>query len=149
MADILLIYGTTTGNTEVVASKINQYLTEANHNVTLKNVAQTSVEELNNYQNIIIGSSTWDDGQLQSDVAEFIQKFKASSLSLAGKKIAIFSLGDIGYPEFCASGELLEKALITDGVSLVDQILKIDGFPDMEENLKNIEIWSKKIATLF
>ncbi len=146
MSQLLLVYGTTTGNTETVALKIQQLLTQANHQVTVKNVTETSVEELKNYENFIFGSSTWDDGQLQADMKEFLAKLAGSGFKLVGKKVALFALGDSGYPAFCASAELLKTALITDGVNQVGEVLKVDGFPDMGENPQKITAWVTNLS---
>lgn len=143
MSNILIFYGTTTGNTEVVAQKIADELNAVNKPSELKNVAEITPEILNSYDNLIIGSSTWDDGQLQSDMAEFIEEITAENLSLTNKKVAIFALGDGSYPEFCASAELLEQAFKNSNI--IKPILKIDGFPDMEENQTQLKTWLKKI----
>ncbi len=143
MSNILIFYGTTTGNTEVVAQKIADELNAADKSAELKNETEITPKIVNSYDTLIIGSSTWDDGQLQSDMAEFIEKMAAENPSLTDKKVAIFALGDASYPEFCASAELLEQAF--KNTNIIKPILKMDGFPDMEENQTQLKIWLKKI----
>lgn len=148
MSQILLLYGTTTGNTQVVATKIQQLLSQANHQVNLKNVSETDVNELQNYTQLVVGCSTWDDGQLQADMKDFLDKLNASQVSLSGKKIALFALGDSGYPQFCASAELLQQAFIKEGVTQSGETLRIDGFPDMPENQSKTDEWVKALLPL-
>lgn len=136
---ILIIYGTTTGNTEVVAQKVADQLRMAKQTVDLENVTEIIPEKLNEYEIIFFGSSTWDDGQLQSDVAEFVEKCQIKNITLANKKLAIFALGDSGYPHFCASAELLANAFSQ--AQLLNPTLKLDGFPDFPENQSNIDSW--------
>ena len=145
MSNILIFYGTTTGNTKMVAQKIADGLNAVGKPSELKNVAKITPKILNSYNTLIIGSSTWDSGQLQSDMAEFIEEMATKNLSLANKKVAIFALGDVSYPEFCASAELLEQAF--KNANIIKPILKIDGFPDMEENQTQLKTWLKKIIT--
>jgi flavodoxin len=58
MANAIVIYGSETGNTESVAEEIAAGLGDENFEVTLKNVTESSVEELLNLDLILLGSST-------------------------------------------------------------------------------------------
>lgn len=142
MAKILIVYGSTTGNTEMVAEQIMDHL-EA-HNPVMQDVADTQSEDLEKYDAIIMGSSTWDDGLLQTDFREFAKNLSAD---LSNKKIAVFGLGDSSYPDFCEAASLLEELVAKQGGELIIESLKIDGFPDEEENEEKIKVWSETIAS--
>lgn len=141
MAKTLIVYGSTTGNTEMVAETILEHLED--HDVTLQDVADTNPEELNDYENLVLGSSTWDDGLLQQDFRDFVEGL---DLDLSGKKLAIFGLGDSNYPEFCTAPEILEETFTNLGGETIVPHLRIDGFPDEEENEQKIEAWAEKLA---
>ncbi len=141
MSKILIVYGSTTGNTEMVAEEIMDSLKD--HEVSLQDVADTSPEDLTEYDVLVLGSSTWDDGLLQQDFRDFVEGLEAD---LAGKKLAIFGLGDSNYPDFCEAADILEGTFTKLGGKTIVTTLKIDGFPDEEENEQKIEAWSKELS---
>lgn len=142
MANILIIYGSTTGNTEMVAETIKEQLTS--HNPVLQDVSDTSPEDLTEYDVLVLGSSTWDDGLLQQDFRDFVEKL---DIDLSGKKLAIFGLGDKNYPDFCKAAPILESAFIKLGGKTIIETMKIDGFPDEAENEDKIKQWCADLQT--
>ena len=146
MTKTLILYGSLTGNTEYVAQKIQQILTSAKKTVQLKNANQTSAEELNNYQYLVLGSSTWDEGQLQYDFEAFMAELKAKPPDLKAKKIAVFGCGDSSYEQFCAAVDTLEKKFQALGGEKIITGLKIDGIPQLPENKTKVEEWAKELA---
>lgn len=140
MSNILIIYGSTTGNTEIAAEQISNHLSALSPK--MQDVTDTSPEELTEYDVIIAGSSTWDDGLLQTDFRDFVENLK---IDLTGKKIAAFGLGDTNYPEFCKSAGILQDTFAKLGCQAIVEPLKIDGFPDEQENEQKIEQWCAQI----
>ena len=82
-----IIFGSSMGNTEDAAKAISACLGLENEVV---NVADISPSDLNKFSSLIIGSSTWNDGELQDDWADF----DFDGLEVAGKVVAIFGMGD-------------------------------------------------------
>ncbi len=107
MSNIGIFYGSSTGNTEAAADKIKAFLGSAD----VKSIDVASIDDLTNYSNILIGSSTWGYGELQDDWEETVDQL--TSLDLSGKKVAFFGLGDqTGYPDtFVDAMGLLYEAL--------------------------------------
>lgn len=87
MNKIAIFYGSSTGNTESAAKQIAKLL-----NADIFDVADKPVKELQNYENLIFGTSTWGIGDLQDDWDSFISECENTDLS--GKTCAIFGLGD-------------------------------------------------------
>ncbi len=85
---IAIVYGSTTGNTEAAAEKIREELSDAD----LINVSQCNRSTLENYDLLVLGTSTWGIGDIQDDWAGALDDLGAANLS--GKKVAIFGLGD-------------------------------------------------------
>lgn len=83
-----LFFGSDNGTTADVCDKIAAKL----DGVTLINVAEAKKEQINDYQNIILASSTWGDGELQSDWESFAESLEG--VSFDGKVVALVSLGD-------------------------------------------------------
>ncbi|MFT2112206.1 flavodoxin [Marinomonas sp. 2405UD68-3] len=111
---IALIYGTDTNNTEEVGHKIAEQYAELGVNVELFNVKDIEVSLLEEYPMLIMGIPTWDFGGIQADWEDLGDSL--SELSLQGKTIALYGLGDqFGYGDYFvdAMGWLYEKLLPT------------------------------------
>ncbi|MEA2056354.1 MAG: flavodoxin domain-containing protein [Patescibacteria group bacterium] len=144
MANVLLVYGSTTGNTEMAAEQIAGNLSA--HQVETQDVADTTPEDLEGAKILVLGSSTWGAGLLQQDFRDFA---KDLSVDLSGKKIAVFGLGDTNYPDFCEAATILEKKVVELGGKLVVESLRVDGFPDEPENESKIDQWSEELNQTF
>ena len=68
---IVLIYGTTSGNTEELAEDVVDGLASGGAEVVVKNVTDASVDELGDYDAIIFGCPTYGEGELQDDFVDF------------------------------------------------------------------------------
>jgi len=117
MNKIGLFFGSDTGNTEVIAGMIQNKI--GNEKVDLFDVFDVSMDKISEYTNIIIGLSTWHDGQLVSSFDDGIEEFK--EIDFAGKKIALFGLGDqFGYSEyFIDAVGTIGKLIISQGGTVV------------------------------
>ena len=90
MQNIGIFYGSSTGNTETVAKKIQEEL--GTDIATTYDVADAKAGDIEKFNNIIFGTSTWGIGDLQDDFEGFLSEI--SNADLNGKKVALFGLGD-------------------------------------------------------
>lgn len=90
MKKVGIFYGSTTGATERVAETIASCLGVACEDIY--NVGTTKVDEVDKYDILLLGSSTWGCGELQDDWNDFLDKLKTKNL--VGKVVAIFGCGD-------------------------------------------------------
>ena len=98
MAKIGIFYGSTTGNTEMVAQEIQKIL--GVDSVDLHDVESADKLSINEYQNLLFGIPTWDIGQMQEDWEDWLENLNDEQVDLKGKKVAIFGVGDQeGYPD--------------------------------------------------
>jgi len=150
MAKTLLIFGSLTGNTENVAYKIQEICKAKGKEIEVKNALDADASDLTGeYSSFIFASSTWDDGQLQSDFNDFIERIAESKPSLAEKKVAIFACGDSNYVNFCGSASILERVFVNEmGGKKIAEILRVNGYPETEENQTLIQGWAEKLADL-
>lgn len=105
---VLLVYGSSTGNTKNVAESIKAEMGEAVDHV--KNITEIHPADLANFEKVIVGVPTWHIGEIQEDWGAVLPEIEA--LNFAGKKVAVFGLGDgKGYAETYvdAMAELVEK----------------------------------------
>ncbi len=112
-----LFYGSSTCYTEMAAEKIRAILGE--ELVDIFNIKDTPVMTMQEYDFLILGISTWDFGEIQEDWSAVWQQL--DGLSLAGKHVALFGLGDQeGYGEwFLDAMGLLHDELVPTGVQFL------------------------------
>ncbi len=88
MEKIGIFYGSSTGNAESVANKLQEAFGDAE----IFDVADASADDLNNFSNLILGTSTWGIGELQDDFEAFTSQIEDADLN--GKKVALYGVGD-------------------------------------------------------
>ena len=117
MASLGIFYGSTTGNTERMARRVAALL--GDRVGLIKDVKVATAQDIASCDRLILGTSTWDEGHLQEDWAEFVKVL--GSVDLAGKKVAIFGLGDQQYfPSFfCDSVGSLRDLVRSKGAEVI------------------------------
>ncbi len=102
-----IFYGSTTGTTAEVAKMIAKAMNVADTSVY--NVADTAPSKVGEYDVLVLGASTYGSGDLQEDMAEFLDGLEA--LDLRGKDVAVFGCGDESMTDtFCnAVGEIFHR----------------------------------------
>lgn len=99
MAKIGIFFGTDTGSTRKVAKQLHKLLGEELADKPL-NINRANAASLASYEILILGTPTLGEGQLpglsaecqEESWEEFMPNF--DTLDLAGKKVALFGLGD-------------------------------------------------------
>lgn len=94
-----IFYTTSTGNAGEIATQIAEKLSVND----VFELNSDSISKINDFDKIIIGVSTWGDGELNDDFEDIWDEF--CELDFSNKTIALFGLGDQeGYPdEFCSA----------------------------------------------
>ena len=63
--------------------------------------------------------------------------------------MAVIGLGDSNYVHFCGAVNIIEQYFVNElGGQKIIETLRIDGYPEMEENQNLVNNWVEKIATL-
>ena len=125
MTKTIIVYGSTTGNTLQLAEEIEENIKRYNGDVELAEVTDLHPSDLTAYELILLGCSTWGDGELQDDFITFEEEMK--EIDLKGRLAACFGPGDSDYPLFCEAVDILENRLGSCGARIVLEGLKIDG----------------------
>lgn len=130
MAKARIFYGTSTGNTERIASRLKDELGDLIESVT--DIQEANSDDLASAEALILGVSTWDDGQLQEHWEEFVPEL--DRVDLSGKTVALFGLGDaFGYSgEFVNALGTLYRKVVERGATVVGA-WPTDGY-DFEES---------------
>lgn len=111
MKKIGIFYASTTGTTERVAKEIAKTLGVEEKDV--HNVRKSAPSDVAGYDVLLMGTSTWGDGDMQEDWYDFTDGLLA--LDLSDKKFGVFGCGDETMADsFCSGmGELYERIVKT------------------------------------
>ncbi len=110
-----IFFASSTGNSAEIANKISNEL----NNIDVFDLANTKIEKMNDYNKLIIGGSTWGDGELNDDWEDVWDDF--CKLDLSKKTIALFGLGDqesYSY-EFCSAIGIIYKQIISTNGNII------------------------------
>ncbi len=120
-----IFYGSNGGATESVAEQIMNAL---GLKADLNDIADVDMDVFGEYSHIIIGTSTWGDGELQDDWDDKFSDFEGVDFS--GKTVAFFGLGDQeGYDENFLDGMgMLHDAAVKNGANVVGNGWPTDGY---------------------
>lgn len=103
-----IFYGSSTGVMAKVAQRIAELLDIDAADV--HDVAKTAPSEVADYENLILGTSTWGVGEEQEDWFDFLNGLEM--IDLRGKRIALVGVGDETMAEtFCSGVGQLYKRL--------------------------------------
>ena len=141
MEKALIIYGSSTGNTEKIAQVLAQEL-KTRFDVTLLDVTDAEPRDMTTNDVLLLGSSTWYDGQLQEDFQEFYDSM--DEVDLKGKRVAVFGTGDSSWDEFCAAVDILEEKVLELNAEIMAPGFKWDE-EVTEEALPDIRTWASKL----
>ncbi len=125
MSRIGLFYGKNTNTSAETARKIRAAMGDVA--VELMSIEDAWKEDFEACDSLIVGASTWFDGELPDYWDEVLPLFK--TLNLNGKKVAVFGLGDqVNYPDNFVDGMgLLAKAFENAGATLVGETI-VEGY---------------------
>ncbi|MDY0393271.1 flavodoxin [Virgibacillus halophilus] len=133
MSKILTVYASSTGNTELMAEAMVAYLESKQHEVEVKtfDFDAIDVENLPDYDAILVGTHSWDDGELPYEVEDFYEEL--DDVDLNGKLFGVFGSADSFYETFGGAIDLMYDRLKNLGAVLVPERLKVDLEPDKED----------------
>lgn len=129
MHKVLIVFGSTTGNTESIASAIAEILENQGVRVEIKNASEISdcKNLVSGYDAVLMGCSCWGDTdiELQDDFAPLVDQF--SSMGLSRTKVAAFASGDSSYVHFCGAVDVIENAAKKCGANIITDGLRVEG----------------------
>lgn len=160
-----VFYGSTTGTTESVARTIAEKLGIPSSDVY--DVSKLTADVAGSYEALILGTSTWGDGELQDDWYDGIKILKGMDLS--GKTVALFGCGDSeSYSDtFCDGMGILFEDLKNSGCRFIGAVpdadytysssiavtdrnfvgLAIDDINESDKTDERVTAWTEKLKT--
>jgi flavodoxin I len=142
----IIIYGTGSGNAELVAECVQAGMNEAGLKTDCQKGEVTDPKTIVDYDLIVLICATWDVGRLQPYFVPFYKEF--CKLDLKDKPMAVVGLGDSKhYDIFCGAADLLEDAVKKVGAKQIVPTLRIDGPPHAK--LEEYHKWGADLISMF
>lgn len=115
-----IIYGSSTGTCESIAETIAEKLGIASADVI--DASKITADKIGEYDVLLLGTSTWGDGELQDDWYDAVKVVKA--VDLTGKTVALFGCGDSeSYCDtFCDGMGIIYDQLKDSGCTLIGKV---------------------------
>ncbi len=143
MSKVLISYATMSGNTQKVADYIAQELPKSMPEIETKlvDMMELTEEQFVEYDLVILGSSTWTDGDYNPIALEFFSQIQGTNTDFSKFRFAIFGLGESYYPEFCTVVDKMAQVLKSKNGVIIGELLKLDGYVD-DNMLSNAGEWA-------
>ncbi|MDY0408972.1 flavodoxin domain-containing protein [Virgibacillus soli] len=144
MGRYLMLYASTTGNTELMAEAMISFLKDRGQEVIVKtfDFDPISVEEILDYHAVLIGTYTWDDGSLPYEVEDFYEELE--DVDIRSQTFAVFGSGDTFYEFFGGAVDLFYERIHELGGRLLPFKLKVDLEPK-DEDVRRCEDFVDKL----
>lgn len=150
--DVLIIYGSTGGNTELVVDQVSGFLCESGLSVVCRKVErfkfESLVDEIKQAKVLILASPTYGHGQLQEDIIPFVQRL--DGMEFPDLHYTVIGLGDPKYDSHyhIESAVILESIMESLKAKKLLYPLRISRSPVLQiDNL--IPKWSQKFSEEF
>lgn len=141
MSRTLITFVSMSGNTEDIATILKETLEGEGQNVSYVFMDEISIEDIKNYDNILIGSYTWGDGDLPYEAEDFYDELEKGTLQ--GQKIGCFGSGDRDYPQYCEAVNLFAERALEAGGDVFSEKLKIELYPETDEQILECQTFAR------
>lgn len=142
---VVILYGTETGNAELVADEIADVLA-ADHDPSIYDMSEFAVEDLDPADFLVIICSTYGEGELPTGAEPFAEELDEAQPDLSGVKFAVFGLGDTIYGEtFNRGGEIMAEKLSKLGATQVGEHARHDNSSSVKPSALAKE-WATTLA---
>jgi MioC protein len=144
---VVILYGTETGNSELVADAIADVLA-ADHDPSVYDMSEYAVEDLDPQDFVVIVCATYGEGELPTGAEPFAEELDEVDPDLTGLRFAVFGLGDTIYGEtFNRGGEIIAEMLTKRGAVQVGEHSRHDNSSAVKP-VKQAEEWAQTISPI-
>lgn len=141
---IHVLFGSQTGNAEVVAMDTSDALAADGYTTKLMSMDEFGVADLEDMTHVALVSSTYDDGNMPDSAQDLWDELEGEAPDLSHLQYAVLSLGDSSYEFFCAAGRAFDAKLAELGARRV--LDRLDCDLDYERPSQQ---WIKAVTSTF
>lgn len=147
--DVLVLVGTQTGNSELVADALAERLGDLGFAAHVLDLAESVPETLADYRQLIVVLCTWANGTYPDNAVEYVESLEAVRPNLNHLQFGIVGLGDRDYDPYYQTAALHLDALLTEcGAHAATAMHEIDGVPT-DDDVAGAVVWAERCASAF
>ena len=90
---LTVLYGTESGNAEVLADRTVKAAKKRGFQAVMKNMSEISSADLAKATNLLVIVSTWGDGDPPETAVSFYKEFMSAEISLSNVRFSVCALG--------------------------------------------------------
>lgn len=124
---ITVLYGTESGNSELIADDLGAKLRETHDDVEVFDLQDYSPSDLTAENFYLVICSTHGDGELPNTALPFAEAFDAELPDLTGVRYAMFGLGDSFYETYSQGSEHIDRRFAAQGAIRVGEYGRHDA----------------------
>ena len=145
MNKILILYGTETGNSELLAMDAEKIATAKGFDASINGMDEVSTDDLASCSNLLIICSTWGDGEQPDNAIElYDSSIELEDNYLQNVNFAVLALGDTAFDLFCEAGIQWDSILEQKGANRINE--RIDCDTDYDDYA---EEWLEETILIF
>ncbi|DAC30510.1 MAG TPA: hypothetical protein HA327_02800 [Candidatus Poseidoniaceae archaeon] len=142
---ILILYGTETGNSELLAMDAEKMAADSGLDATINGMDEVTVADMQEHDNLIIVCSTWGDGEQPDNAIDLYEAAtEAGDDDFSNLNFAVLALGDTAFDLFCEAGIQWDDVLEQKGGNRIND--RIDCDTDYDDEA---EEWLEETIGLF
>ncbi len=145
MTKITVLYGTETGNSELLAMDICK--SGENSGLECENFGMEDIEisDFCEIENLLIVCSTWGDGEQPDNAIDLFDEVEGlDEGAIEGMKFSVLALGDTAFDLFCEAGKEWDRVLEEKGANRIYE--RVDCDVDYEDDA---EEWIENVISIF
>ncbi|MEM9400799.1 MAG: sulfite reductase subunit alpha [Verrucomicrobiota bacterium] len=103
---LLVLFGSQSGNAESLAKSIGKKAVDFGFGAQVKELNETTPDQVKSAANILIATSTWGEGEMPDNAVDFWAALSADDApKMENVNFSILALGDTNYADFCEAGK--------------------------------------------
>ena len=147
--DVLVLVGTQTGNSEIVADAVAEVLGYLGFAAHVLDMAEAVPDDLAGYRQLVAVTCTWSNGTFPDNAVDYVDTLEALAPDLSGLAFGVVGLGDRDYDPFYQTAALRLDALLAQlGARRAAPVWEIDGGPTAA-HIDGAQAWAADCARSF
>lgn len=147
--DVLVLVGTQTGNSEIVADAVAEALGGLGFAAHVLDMAEAVPDDLAGYRQLVAVTCTWSGGTFPDNAVDYVGTLESLAPDLSGLAFGVVGLGDRDYdPFYQTAARRLAALLEALGARPAAPTCEIDGGPT-PAHVDGARAWATRLAVAF
>ncbi|MBM73200.1 MAG: hypothetical protein CMB38_02910 [Euryarchaeota archaeon] len=127
MTAITVLFGTETGNSELLAEEITDDAKARGFQAVCHGMDEISIEDFQAAETLLIVCSTWGDGEQPDNAQDLYDTVsELEDAALSGLSFSVLALGDTSFDLFCEAGIQWDNLLESKGATRIAERMDCD-----------------------